>query len=160
MLLSGNFFAQQFMPSDEELLDSLDSDHFFVIKVAVRLIRSDRILEWQADMKRTVLQGHPVTLRVTGHNLTLLTKVTPYPAGDKISLYFQGWIWLSREESVIHRVIHRTIEVLPDTTVTVFPLGEDPRPSLVDKLLRRSDPSDSDKHTVAISITTQVFAPE
>jgi hypothetical protein len=100
-----------------------------VIRIIARVLESDETESWNMDTHKVTIPGRPVSIRMTGSNVIVVGKFTPYTQGKRaVLLVAQGEIW--------HSAANGPPEYMPmmDSTVVAygekvffFPLGVDAR---------------------------------
>jgi hypothetical protein len=110
--------------SQDEVLPGLEGTAV-VINFTARVIESNQGVIWNTTDSRVTISGKPISLKLTGKNIVVVARFTPYinADGEKF-LAAQGQVWTDIPNEGVH--YYTSIQTLPlefGEQIFFFPLG-------------------------------------
>jgi hypothetical protein len=125
LFFAGVSLAQaQESTSPNEILPGLE-ESAVVLHFTARVIESNQEVIWNTSDSKVTISGKPVSLKLTGTNIIVVARFTPYVRADGSTfLAAQGQVWTDiPNEGVHYYTSMQTIPLAFDEEVFFFPLG-------------------------------------
>jgi hypothetical protein len=125
LFFAGTALAQaQETPSPDGIVPGLEGTAV-VLEFTARIIESNQEVIWNTSDSKVTISGKPVSLKLTGRNIVVVVRFTPYISADgsKI-LAAQGQVWTDIPDEGVH--YYTSIQTIPlefDEEIFFFPLG-------------------------------------
>ncbi len=110
--------------SPDEILPGLE-ETAVVLHFTARVVESDQEVIWNISDSKVTISGKPVSLKLTGRNIIIVVRFTPYISDDGHKfLAAQGQVWTDIPNEGVH--YYTSIETVPlefGEQIFFFPLG-------------------------------------
>ncbi len=122
--IKGAFIHAQETASPDEALPDLGGTAV-ILHFTARVIESGREVIWNTSDSKVTISGKPVSLQLTGRNIIVVARFTPYISNDGGKfLAAQGQVWTDiPNEGVSYYTSIQTIPLEFDEPIFFFPLG-------------------------------------
>ncbi|MDR1867681.1 MAG: hypothetical protein LBQ77_05395 [Treponema sp.] len=115
-------FAQEIL---EDIPPAL-RDQALILKIISRIVEQDQREIWQSSDSKATIYGRPVAIRLSGKNVLVDVKFTPYLGRDgSTTLVAQGQIWIDiPNKGMEYQAIMQRIPLQFGEQVYFLPLGD------------------------------------
>lgn len=122
--IKGTFIHAQETASPDEVLPDLGGTAV-ILHFTARVIESGQEVIWNTSDSKVTISGRPVSLQLTGRNIIVVARFTPYISNDGGKfLAAQGQVWTDiPNEGVSYYTSIQTIPLEFDEPIFFFPLG-------------------------------------
>ncbi|MDR1894032.1 MAG: hypothetical protein LBQ61_04965 [Spirochaetales bacterium] len=93
----------------------------------IQIENFDQVREiWARESEKITLSGQAVSIKLTGRNIVIFTRITPYYRdSNTILIIAQGEVFYSFQEEINYSTTLKTLSVSPGESVLFFPLGRE-----------------------------------